>query len=45
MFSGKHSRPFVESIYLKNNKNFEVTLDQFLNDKIPKDELKVVVLP
>jgi len=27
---------------LKNDKNFELTLDQFLNNRIPKDEYKVV---
>ena len=31
-------------MYLKNEKNFEVTLDQFLTGNIPKDEFKVVVL-
>lgn len=27
---------------MKNDKNFELTLDQFLNNRIPKDEYKVV---
>lgn len=29
---------------MKNDKKFEITLDQFLTGNIPKDELKVVVM-
>jgi hypothetical protein len=44
MFNGKHSRAFIENIYLKNDKNFEKTLDLFLTDRIPKEnELEVIV--
>jgi hypothetical protein len=30
-------------MYLKNDKNVEVTLNQLLSGQIPKDEYKVVV--
>jgi len=42
MFNKEHPKQLIENIYLKNDKNFEVTLDQFLNNKIPKDEYKIV---
>jgi len=42
MLEKKHTKQFIESLYLKNGKNFEVTLDQFLNNNIPKDEYKIV---
>jgi hypothetical protein len=44
MFNKQHAKQLIESVYLRNDKNFEVTLDQFLNGKIPKDELKVVIM-
>lgn len=45
MFGGQHSRPLIEHVYLRNDKNFDLTLDQFLNNKnIPKDEYKVTVI-
>jgi hypothetical protein len=44
MFNKQHSKQLIESVYFRNEKNFEVTLDQFLNGKIPKDEFKVVVM-
>ena len=44
MFNKEHSKQLIEAMYLRNDKNFEVTLDQFLNGKIPKDEFKVVVI-
>ena len=44
MFDKKHAKNLIESIYLRNDKNFEITLDQFLTGKIPKDELKVVIM-
>ena len=44
MFNKQHPKQLIESVYLRNDKNFEVTLDQFLNGKIPKDEFKVVLL-
>jgi hypothetical protein len=42
MLDKKHTKQFIESLYLKNGKNFEFTLDQFLNNSIPKDEYKIV---
>ena len=44
MFNKQHPKQLIESLYLRNDKNFEVTLDQFLNGKIPKDEFKVVLV-
>lgn len=44
MFNKQHPKQLIESVYLRNDKNFEVTLDQFLNGKIPKDEFKLVML-
>jgi hypothetical protein len=43
MFNGEHKRPFIEKMYLMNEKNFERTLDQFLTGNIPKDnELQII---
>jgi uncharacterized protein (UPF0276 family) len=42
MFNKQHPKQLIENIYLRNDKNFELTLDQFLNDRIPKDEYKVI---
>ena len=42
MIDKKHAKQFIESLYLKNGKNLEITLDQFLTNNIPKDEYKVV---
>jgi hypothetical protein len=43
MFNGDHKRPFIEKMYLMNEKNFERTLDQFLTGNIPKDnELQII---
>ena len=42
MLDKKHTKQFIESLYLKNGKNFELTLDQFLSNNIPKDEYKIV---
>jgi hypothetical protein len=42
MLDKKHTKQFIESLYLKNGKNFEMTLDQFLSNNIPKDEYKIV---
>lgn len=42
MLDKKHTKQFIESLYLKNAKNFELTLDQFLSNNIPKDEYKIV---
>ena len=44
MFNKEHSKQLIENLYLKNDKNFEKTLDQFLTNNIPKDEYKIVVL-
>lgn len=44
MFNKQHPKQLIESVYLRHDKNFEVTLDQFLNGKIPKDEFKVILL-
>jgi len=44
MFNKQHPKQLIESVYLRNDKNFEVTLNQFLNGKIPKDEFKLVML-
>ena len=45
MFNGQHSKQLIETLYVKNGKNFEKTLEQFLTGNIPKDEYKVVVIP
>lgn len=45
MFNGQHSKQLIESLYMKNDKNFDRTLEQFLSGNIPKDEYKVVVIP
>lgn len=37
-------REIIETMYLKNEKNFDKTLDQLLSGNIPKDEYKVVVI-
>lgn len=42
MIDKKQTKLFIESLYVKNSKNLEVTLDQFLTNNIPKDEYKVV---
>lgn len=34
MFSGQFSKQKVEQVYFENNKDFERTLDLFLNNKI-----------
>jgi hypothetical protein len=44
MFNKEHSKQLIESLYLKNDKSFDKTLDQFLNNNIPKDEYKLVVV-
>lgn len=44
MFEKQHSKNLIEAVYFKNDKNFDKTLDQFLNGKIPKDEFKVVII-
>lgn len=45
MFGSQHSKQLIESLYIKNEKNFDRTLEQFLSGNIPKDEYKVVVMP
>jgi hypothetical protein len=45
MFNGQHSKQLIENVYLKNEKNFERTLELFLTGNIPKDEYQVVVVP
>lgn len=45
MFNGQHSKQLIEGLYLKNEKNFERTLELFLSGNIPKDEYQVVVVP
>lgn len=42
MIDKKQTKQFIESLYVKNGKNLEITLDQFLTNNIPKDEYKVV---
>lgn len=42
MIDKKHTKQLIESLYVKNGKNLEITLDQFLSNNIPKDEYKIV---
>lgn len=35
MFAGNHSKALIEKVYVKNNKNFEATLNIFLSGDIP----------
>lgn len=42
MIDKKHTKQFIESLYVKNGKNLDTTLDQFLSNNVPKDEYKVV---
>ena len=44
MFTGQYKRELIEQLYLKNEKNFDKTLDQILSGNLPKDEYKVVVI-
>lgn len=44
MLGGTVKREIIEVMYLKNDKNFDKTLDQLLSGDIPKDEYKVVVI-
>mgnify|MGYP001137420328 CR=1 FL=1 len=45
MFGGEHNRQLIEKIYLKNDRNMEVTLDIFLTGNIPSEseELHVII--
>jgi hypothetical protein len=44
MMGGSVARSLIEAVYLKNDKNFENTMEQFLSGNIPKDEMKMVVI-
>ncbi len=44
MQGGSVKREIIESMYLKNGKDFDKTLDQLLSGAIPKDEYQVVVI-
>ena len=44
MFGDTYSREIIETLYVANGKNMEVTLDQFLSGRVPKDEIKVTVV-
>lgn len=44
MLGGSTKREIIESMYLRNEKDFDKTLDQLLNGNIPKDEYKVVMI-
>lgn len=42
------SKPFVEKIYLTYDKNFDLTLEQFLTGNLPQEEsseLQVIIKP
>ena len=43
MFNKEHSKQKIEQVYIQNDKNFEHTLDLFLNNKVPKEDFKVIV--
>jgi len=44
MLGGAVKRGIIESMYLRNEKDFDKTLDQLLRNDIPKDEYKVVMI-
>ena len=38
MMGGTYSKPFVEKLYLANNKEFEIVLNLFLEGNVPNEE-------
>lgn len=43
---GDRSKQLIEKVYLNNDRNFELTLEQFLTGNLPKEEkeeLQVII--
>jgi hypothetical protein len=38
MFGGQHKKPFIEKVYVDNQKDMELVLEMFLTGNIPKEE-------
>ena len=37
MFDGQFNRKIIEKMYIKSNKDYMITLDDLLNNKIPQN--------